>query len=169
MQESTLRNINYGDRDSLGLFQQRAPWGSARLRTTPKEATRMFFQGGQGGQPGLRSKPWRTMGLGEAAQAVQVSAFPGAYSKWADEAQALIDKFSHFDSGGLLKPGMTLAYNGTGRNEAVLTGNQWDMIKQLIKQPQTPDRMTLIVEGTPLTAVVKKELSATTRKALVRK
>jgi hypothetical protein len=28
MQESGLRNLNYGDRDSLGLFQQRAPWGS---------------------------------------------------------------------------------------------------------------------------------------------
>jgi hypothetical protein len=41
--ESKLRNLHYGDRDSLGLFQQRASWGSAAARTNPAEAARMFF------------------------------------------------------------------------------------------------------------------------------
>lgn len=91
MQESTLRNLNYGDRDSLGLFQQRAAWGSAKARTTPSEATRMFFHGGAAGQRGLFDFPNRNeMSLGQAAQAVQVSAFPHAYTKWEDMARAVV-------------------------------------------------------------------------------
>lgn len=90
MQESTLRNISYGDRDSVGLFQQRAPWGSFDERTNPRESARMFFQGGQGGQPGLFSKRGRNdMSLAQAAQAVQVSAYPDAYAKWQAMAEAL--------------------------------------------------------------------------------
>lgn len=90
MQESTLRNISYGDRDSVGLFQQRAPWGSFDDRTNPRESARMFFQGGQGGQPGLFSKRGRNdMSLAQAAQAVQVSAYPDAYAKWQAMAEAL--------------------------------------------------------------------------------
>lgn len=42
--ESGLKNVNYGDRDSLGLFQQRANWGSAQERTTPAIAARKFFE-----------------------------------------------------------------------------------------------------------------------------
>jgi murein DD-endopeptidase MepM/ murein hydrolase activator NlpD len=91
MQESTLRNLNYGDRDSLGLFQQRAAWGSAKARTTPSEATRMFFHGGAQGQRGLFDFPNRDkMSLAQAAQAVQVSAFPSAYAKWEDMARAVV-------------------------------------------------------------------------------
>lgn len=91
MQESTLRNLSGGDRDSVGLFQQRAPWGSFGTRHNPAASARMFFHGGQGGQPGLDDiRGWQGMSLGQAAQRVQVSAFPGAYAKWADEAQAIM-------------------------------------------------------------------------------
>ena len=41
MQESTLRNLHYGDRDSLGLFQQRNAWASAAERLTPAKAATM--------------------------------------------------------------------------------------------------------------------------------
>ncbi len=96
LQESVLRNLNYGDRDSLGLFQQRAGWGTAQQRRTPEYAARAFFGGPSGpneGSPaGLLDKPgWKTMGLGEAAQAVQISAFPKAYDKWEPVARAIID------------------------------------------------------------------------------
>lgn len=121
MQESTLRNISYGDRDSVGLFQQRAPWGSFADRTNPAKSAAMFFNGGQGGQPGLRSKDWRTLPLGVAAQQVQVSAFPDAYNKWQGQAAALVQKF---DTGGKLRPGLTLAYNGTGKSETIRTAEQ---------------------------------------------
>ncbi|SDU17449.1 C40 family peptidase [Jiangella alkaliphila] len=86
-QESTLRNLAYGDRDSLGLFQQRAPWGSAAQRLDPRTATGYFYDGGSGGQPGLLDiDGWQSMSLAEAAQAVQRSAYPDAYAKWEDDA-----------------------------------------------------------------------------------
>ena len=53
MQESGLRNLNYGDRDSIGLFQQRNAWGSTAERLNPESAARMFFLGGHAGQRGL--------------------------------------------------------------------------------------------------------------------
>jgi murein DD-endopeptidase MepM/ murein hydrolase activator NlpD len=91
MQESTLRNLNYGDRDSLGLFQQRAAWASATERTTPSAAATMFYAGGRGGQRGLFAVPgWQSMPLWAAAQAVQVSAFPTAYARWEQTAQAVV-------------------------------------------------------------------------------
>ena len=91
MQESTLRNLNYGDRDSLGLFQQRNAWGSAADRTNPSKAARMFFLGGAAGQRGLMDFANRNdMTLAQAAQAVQVSAFPDAYAKWEAMARAVL-------------------------------------------------------------------------------
>jgi cell wall-associated NlpC family hydrolase len=94
LQESGLKNINYGDAagpDSLGLFQQRAPWGSAADRMNPAQSALMFFKGGQGGQRGLLSfKNRDQLSLTQAAQAVQVSAFPDAYAKWSGAAAALL-------------------------------------------------------------------------------
>lgn len=79
------------DNDSLGPFQQRAPWGPAADRMDIRKSARMFFLGGLGGQPGLFDYPQRvSMSLGDAAQKVQVSAHPRAYDKWQDEAEALI-------------------------------------------------------------------------------
>ncbi|MBO0776329.1 MAG: hypothetical protein J2P34_08430, partial [Actinobacteria bacterium] len=116
LQESTLRNINYGDRDSIGLFQQRRAWGTNAERMNPATAASMFFTGGRGGQPGLNAFDWQNLPLGVAAQKVQVSAFPDAYAKWADEARKLVAKF---DNGGWLAPGH-LAYNGSRSPELVV-------------------------------------------------
>lgn len=89
--ESGLKNVNYGDRDSLGLFQQRDAWGSAQDRTTPAKAAEMFFTGGNAGQRGLLDFADRKeMGLGQAAQAVQVSAFPDRYAEHQSDAQELL-------------------------------------------------------------------------------
>lgn len=91
MQESSLKNINFGDRDSLGVFQQRAPWGPAADRTNVAKAAAMFFTGGQGGQRGLLDIPgWQLMPLWEAAQSVQVSAFPRAYERWETLAEQTV-------------------------------------------------------------------------------
>jgi TP901 family phage tail tape measure protein len=106
LQESTLRNVHYGDRDSLGLFQQRAAWGSEADRMNPAKSARMFFLGGRAGQRGLFDFPNRAkMSLAEAAQAVQVSAFPGAYAKWQNEAAALLSGLSFTSSGAALTVG----------------------------------------------------------------
>jgi cell wall-associated NlpC family hydrolase len=91
LQESTVQNLDYGDRDSLGVFQQRAGWGSAADRENVAKAAAMFYLGGAGGQPGLlKIQGWASMSLTQAAQDVQRSAFPFAYAKWETFATSLV-------------------------------------------------------------------------------
>lgn len=91
MQESTLINRDHGHLDSLGLFQQRDPWGSAAERMNPSTATEMFYGGGRGGQDGLLDIPgWDTLPVTVAADAVQSSALPGAYARWEVLAAQLV-------------------------------------------------------------------------------
>jgi hypothetical protein len=92
MQESTLENITYGDRDSLGLFQQRPScgWGSAAQITNPAYAANAFLSAlhtHQSADPEWASQPlWAT------AQAVQQSGFPYAYAKWEAQAAQLVQR-----------------------------------------------------------------------------
>jgi LysM repeat protein len=93
MQESSLRNIDYGDRDSLGLFQQRPStgWGTREQILNAPHAARLFFGGpnnpNKGNTRGLLDiVGWRSMTLTQAAQAVQISAYPDAYAKWETSA-----------------------------------------------------------------------------------
>lgn len=96
MQESTLRNLNSGDRDSQGLFQQRPStgWGTEMEITNPAYAAQAFYLGVGGSRnPGLLTVPgWADLKLGEAAQKVQRSAFPDAYDKWEADAQTILDE-----------------------------------------------------------------------------
>lgn len=88
MQESGLRNLQYGDRDSLGLFQQRPSqgWGTPEQITTPAYAATQFYER-------LLALPgWQQMSLTRAAQSVQRSAFPLAYAKHAQAARYLVGK-----------------------------------------------------------------------------
>ena len=94
-QESGLRNVRYGDRDSLGLFQQRPStgWGTAEQVLDPTRATLAFYGGhgnpNAGRTRGLLDIPgWTSMSVTQAAQAVQISAFPDAYAKWETSARA---------------------------------------------------------------------------------
>ncbi len=89
MQESSLRNIDYGDRDSVGLFQQRPSfgWGSVEQILDPAYAARAFYKGTAEGNRGLLNiSGWQSMTLTQAAQAVQISAHPTAYAKWEASA-----------------------------------------------------------------------------------
>lgn len=93
-QESSLENVTYGDRDSLGLFQQRPSmgWGSRSQLLNPTYAARLFFGGSHnpnaGKTRGLLDIPgWSRMTVTQAAQAVQVSAYPNAYAKWERAAR----------------------------------------------------------------------------------
>jgi len=95
MVESGMRNLDYGDRDSIGMFQQRNAWGSRAARLDPHQSARMFFLGGMSGQRGLLDFRNRDrMGLGQAAQAVQVSAFPDRYQQRLGDATELIRSIS---------------------------------------------------------------------------
>lgn len=86
MQESSLRNISYGDRDSIGLFQQRPSqgWGTYKQIMDPMYATKKYFTTLKG------VKDRGAMSPTLMAQAVQRSAYPNAYAKWQQDAQALI-------------------------------------------------------------------------------
>ena len=91
MQESNLINTPGGDRDSVGLFQQRTAWGSTPERMDPATSARMFYTGGRQGQPGLLDiASFEQMSLTTAAQAVQRSAFPNAYAKWQPLATEVV-------------------------------------------------------------------------------
>jgi len=90
-QESGLRNLNYGDRDSIGMFQQRNAWGSTADRLNPYKSARMFFLGGAQGQRGLLDYKQRNgWSLTQAAQKVQVSAYPNAYAKHEKKSRDLL-------------------------------------------------------------------------------
>ena len=85
MQESSLRNIPYGDRDSLGLFQQRPSkgWGTPAqipTRSTARRSTSRLLQ----------VERWERLPVTVAAQTVQLSAFPNAYAKWQGLAGQLV-------------------------------------------------------------------------------
>ena len=95
MVESWLRNLDWGDRDSLGLFQQRPStgWGTEAEVSDPARAASAFF-GGPADPNGTRTRGlldidgWESMEFGAAAQAVQISAYPERYAPWEPQAYA---------------------------------------------------------------------------------
>jgi len=85
LQESKLYNVNYGDRDSVGIFQQRPSqgWGTPAQLIDPAYAANAFYSH-------LEKIPtWRTLEVAKAAQLVQHSADGSAYAQWEDQARAL--------------------------------------------------------------------------------
>jgi LysM repeat protein len=95
MQESGLRNIDYGDQDSVGLFQQRpsAGWGTPAQLLNTTYASRLFYGGADNPNApvtrGLLDIPnWQSMTVTQAAQAVEISAFPNGYAQWEASARA---------------------------------------------------------------------------------
>ncbi|MEZ7756917.1 LysM peptidoglycan-binding domain-containing protein [Microbacterium paraoxydans] len=95
MVESDLRNLDWGDRDSLGIFQQRPStgWGTPAQIMDAERSTRVFYGGA--GDPnghltrGLLDIPgWESLAFTDAAQAVQISAYPDRYGQWEAQAYA---------------------------------------------------------------------------------
>jgi peptidoglycan DL-endopeptidase CwlO len=86
MTESGLRSLNYGDRDSLGIFQMRPSmgWGTPAQVMDPMYAINKFYDV-------LQAVPnWEQQRPGESAQDVERSAFPDRYHKWEAMAAFLI-------------------------------------------------------------------------------
>jgi hypothetical protein len=90
LQESKLANLDYGDRDSVGVFQQRPSqgWGTPAQIENPVYATSRFF-GALTSVPGYLHMP-----VYQAAQAVQRSADGYAYGQYASVAGQLASAFS---------------------------------------------------------------------------
>ena len=90
MQESRMANLNYGDRDSVGVFQQRPSqgWGTKEECMDVTHAATRFFAG-------LKAVPYReAMSVTQAAQAVQRSGFPDAYAKWEATGTAAVQAYN---------------------------------------------------------------------------
>ncbi|MBB2894437.1 hypothetical protein [Flexivirga oryzae] len=85
IQESKLRNLAYGDLDSLGLFQQRASqgWGTTDQIQDPIYSSGSFYNAL------LKVPGWESMPIGEAAQEVQRSGFPDAYADHETQGEVI--------------------------------------------------------------------------------
>ena len=85
LQESRLRNIDHGDRDSLGLFQQRPSqgWGTSQQILDPVYASNEFFDSL------VKIQGYSRLPLTVAAQRVQKSGYPQAYAKHEADATML--------------------------------------------------------------------------------
>lgn len=128
MQESGLRNLSYGDRDSVGLFQQRNAWASRGDRMDPMKSARMFFLGGQQGQRGLLAFKNRDgMSLTQAAQKVQVSAFPDAYAKHESEARDILGNLGELNTNTLAGQDTTGVVQQTGPTQVVQQNGDLDL------------------------------------------
>lgn len=84
-QESGIRNLDYGDRDSVGLFQQRPSqgWGSEKQLMDPHYATGKFYDAL------VKVSNWRNRDITEVAQKVQISGHPEAYRDHETDARVL--------------------------------------------------------------------------------
>lgn len=88
-QESGLRNLNYGDRDSLGLFQQRPSynWGTEEQIMDPWYSSGRFYE------ELVKFDSWESTDVNDIAQKVQRSGHPEAYRKHETNARALAGAF----------------------------------------------------------------------------
>ncbi|MEL4358856.1 MULTISPECIES: hypothetical protein [unclassified Luteococcus] len=135
-QESKLRNIDYGDRDSVGLFQQRPSqgWGTVEQIMDPWYSTGKFYDG-------LVKVPgWESGDINDVAQEVQKSGVPEGYRKHVEVSKAwasaltghspatvsCIDRRTEAPSTNLAETLLTRAFNGSvkhSQGQARLTLN----------------------------------------------
>ncbi|MGC7095170.1 FG-GAP repeat domain-containing protein [Amycolatopsis lurida] len=137
--ETSLQNISEEvDHDSLGLFQQRASWGSAANRLDPEWATNAFLNKMVKVYPG---GSWSSAPIGQVCQAVQVSAYPDRYQVEAEDAQKIVNALwqpgtpdgADFDGNGVgdihaTGNGSLTIWNGKGSNNfgaAQVVGGGW--------------------------------------------
>ncbi|MFG2885597.1 heavy metal transporter [Streptomyces sp. NPDC048297] len=127
LQESGLRNIEHGDRDSLGLFQQRPSqgWGTERQIMDPAYAAGIFYAH-LARVPGYTDLP-----LTVAAQRVQRSGYPEAYAKHEPDATLLAAALTGYAPASLScdgRPQSTAATAGTaaGTTAGTAAGTQAD-------------------------------------------
>ena len=95
--ESKLRNLRYGDRDSLGLFQQRPSqgWGTATQILDPDHATNAFYDAL------VKIAGYQSLDITAVAQKVQRSAYPQAYANHEQEGRIIASAISGYSPGGL--------------------------------------------------------------------
>ena len=96
-QETGIRNLDYGDRDSVGLFQQRPSqgWGTKQQLMDPYYATGKFYDAL------VKIKNWETADINDVAQKVQFSGHPEAYRDHEADARVLASALTGQSPAGL--------------------------------------------------------------------
>jgi hypothetical protein len=116
--ESRLHNLTHGDRDSLGLFQQRPSqgWGTPAQILTPHIAAASFFR------RLARVPGWQVIPVTQAAQQVQRSAVPNGYAQFEPEARAIAAALVGEEAAGLTcRVKITKGVPGVGLEPAMRT------------------------------------------------
>lgn len=96
-QESGIRNLDHGDRDSIGLFQQRPSqgWGSRKKLMNPYYATQRFYRAL------IKIDGWESADITEIAQQIQISGFPDAYRDHEADARVLASVLTGHSPAGI--------------------------------------------------------------------
>ena len=146
-QESSLRNLTYGDRDSLGLFQQRPSqgWGTADQIMDPWYSAGKFYDAL------VKVANWQTGNINDVAQAVQRSGFPDAYAKHETAGRAWASNLTGQTKGGL----RCLSLHGSGGGADDLTAllaKVWGAKLKILREGETlhitaPDGVTAWAVG----------------------
>jgi len=128
MTESTLNNLSGGDRDSAGLFQMRPSmgWGTLAQVTNISYAINLFYE------RLVKVPGWDTKTPGEAAQAVEGSAFPDAYATKSAYAVEMLNALSgvtvstvsQTNEGATCTAGAAAGASAGGTNNALAAGEQ---------------------------------------------
>ncbi|MBB1242919.1 hypothetical protein GL263_04965 [Streptomyces durbertensis] len=135
MQESMLRNIDYGDRDSVGLFQQRPSqgWGTVEQIMDPVYSAGKFYER-------LVEVPdYAGLPLTVAAQRVQLSAFPDEYAKHEPRAGQL--------AAALTGRRPAAVSCGGKRSEKPRPGDAGEVREKLVREFGPELRPTLVAGG----------------------
>lgn len=113
-QESRIHNLEYGDRDSVGLFQQRPSqgWGTREQILDPEYAIGRFYDSL------AKVDGYQAMRITDAAQLVQHSGFPGAYAQHEDYARALASALRGYSSAAF-----SCTINPTGGGQVSMVRN----------------------------------------------
>jgi hypothetical protein len=95
-QETGIRNLDYGDRDSVGLFQQRPSqgWGTKRQLMDPYYATGKFYD------TLVKIDNWENADINDVAQKIQLSGYPEAYRDHEADARILASALSGLSAAG---------------------------------------------------------------------
>ncbi len=152
LQESRLLNIDYGDRDSIGLFQQRPSqgWGTIEQIMDPVYSTTAFYDG-LDTVDGYEDLP-----VTVAAQAVQRSGFPDAYAQHESRSRAWASALTG-NSEGTLSCELVAVDPATltsvaGSNEVLRTR----IVRDLGDLPVTVEGARTVVDTAPLTGVASE-------------
>ncbi|MBA2640435.1 MAG: hypothetical protein H0U77_10755 [Nocardioidaceae bacterium] len=118
-QESKIRNLDYGDRDSLGLFQQRPSqgWGEPEQILDPLYATNRFYAAL------TQVDGYAALPIDEAAQEVQRSADGSAYAQHEENARALASALTGYSPAAFSCEVEEPTSSGQRPGDTGLTGN----------------------------------------------